>query len=169
MLGVSSLLRAVYSGASPSNFLIADDNKNNHDYSADQTSSSSTPTLNATVTSIMDLLGGNMLNDTNTPSTPPLQPASMPGADHSAAKVASTSSSHTDESPETTSQTPLLFTLPAELRNRIYAFATSYPDKITIKTLQPLTQVSKQLRHEVLPTFHDHNTFILTSPGDLRD
>ncbi|KAK4501088.1 hypothetical protein PRZ48_006894 [Zasmidium cellare] len=60
-----------------------------------------------------------------------------------------------------------LFLLTGEVRNRIYAYATSYPGKIHPKTTPPLTLVSRLLHHEVPPIFHNVNTFHLSTPSQI--
>lgn len=52
--------------------------------------------------------------------------------------------------------------LPPELRNRIMGFATSKPEPLRLRELEPpaITRVSRQIRHESIPVFFDANDFI---------
>jgi hypothetical protein len=65
-----------------------------------------------------------------------------------------------------------LFSLPAELRNEIYLFATQYngpKSNVRLSAQQPpLTRVNRQLRNEVLPIYYEHNLFKLPPADILR-
>ncbi|KAI1735796.1 hypothetical protein F4680DRAFT_452677 [Xylaria scruposa] len=65
----------------------------------------------------------------------------------------------------------LILDFPAEIRNLIYTFAVVVPTDLTSLVTPELSQVSRQLREEVLPIYYRKNSFDLClsppeGPGD---